>query len=386
MSAPSRPALPPQQASTVFLLYPGDRATRDRGDPAESRFAALFEAFGQAGIRALPAVYHDDFADEVEEQLRGAAVVLVWCNPIEGGRRRDRLDAMLRRLGEAGTTISAHPDTILKIGTKDVLYDTRDLPFGSDVCRIESLAQLRAQLPARLQSGPRVLKQHRGQSGNGVWRVELADPAEPTGSLRVRHAQRGSEEEVLDLQGLAHRLEPYFAPDSGGHMIEQAWQPRLVEGMVRAYLVKDRVAGFGVQAINALYPATPGQQAPQTTPRLYYDSGLPQYQGLKSALETLWVDMLCARVGLPRDRLPLLWDCDFMLGPRSADGEERYVLCEINVSSVSPFPPSAIGAIVSAVQSRMAGITPPGSVVTARETHRSQYGPQWPQATTGHRK
>jgi len=31
-------------------------------------------------------------------------------------------------------------------------------------------------------------------------------------------------------------------------VIDQAWQPRLVEGMVRAYLVEDRVAGFGHQA------------------------------------------------------------------------------------------------------------------------------------------
>src|SRR5262245_17403714 len=77
----------------VALLYPGDRAARDRSDRAESRFAALFEAFAVAGIVAEPAAYHDDFADEVEAQLREATVVQVWCNPIEGGRRRDRLDA-----------------------------------------------------------------------------------------------------------------------------------------------------------------------------------------------------------------------------------------------------------------------------------------------------
>jgi len=32
---------------------------------------------------------------------------------------------------------------------------------------------------------------------------------------------------------------------------------------------------------------------------------------------------------------------------------ERYVLCEINVSSVSPFPDSAIQPLVSAVQKRL---------------------------------
>jgi hypothetical protein len=341
------------QEPSVFLLYPGDRAMRERADPAESRFAALFEAFARAGVRAKPAVYHDDFADEVEAQLRGAALVLVWCNPIEGGRRRDRLDAMLRRVADAGTIVSAHPDAVLKLGTKDVLVDTRDLPFGSDVVRVDSLAQLEAELPARLRGGARVLKQHRGHSGIGVWRVESIDPQSPGSMLRVRHAQRGSEETRMDMPSLLRTLAPYFDAANGGHMIDQAWQPRLVDGMVRAYLVEDRVAGFGHQAVNALFPARPGEPAPQAGPRLYYAADLVQFQGLKRLLETQWIEMLRARVGLRREQLPLLWDCDFMFGPPHADGSDRFVLCEINVSSVSPFPPSAIEPIVDAVRARL---------------------------------
>jgi hypothetical protein len=334
------------------LLYPGDRAMRDRADPAESRFAPLFEALARAGSPAPPAVYHDDFADEVEAQLRSARVVLVWCNPIEGGRRRDRLDALLRRIADAGACVSAHPDAILKLGTKDVLVDTRDLPFGSDVHRVDSLAQLEAELPARLQVGARVLKQHRGHSGMGVWRVESARDA--PARLLVRHAQRGSEEEAMDLPALLQRLAPYFDPAAGGHMIDQPWQPRLAEGMVRAYLVEDRVAGFGHQAVNALFPSAPGQPAPQPGPRLYHGPELAAFQDLRRLLETGWVDLLRSRVGLPRERLPLLWDCDFLLGEHAPGEPERYVLCEINVSSVAPFPPSAIGPIVSAVRSRIA--------------------------------
>jgi hypothetical protein len=65
-------------------------------------------------------------------------------------------------------------------------------------------------------------------------------------------------------------------------------------------------------------------------------------------LETEWVEQLRQRVDLPPEMLPLLWDCDFMLGERDASGDDRYVLCEVNVSSVSPFPPSAIPVIVEA--------------------------------------
>lgn len=331
---------------TIALLYPGDRAARDRSDPAQSRFAALFDAFKAAGLPAEPAVYHDDFADEVAAQLRRVQAVLVWCNPIEGGRRRDRLDRLLREVAGAGVLVSTHPDTLLRLSTKDVLVETRDLPFGSDAVRVDSLAQLAAALPQRLRHGARVLKQYRGQSGNGVWRVESVQ-ASPL--MTVRHAQRGAQEETLDMDGLLQRLAPYFEPEAGGHMVDQAWQPRLVDGMVRAYLVGDRVAGFGHQHINALYPATDGAPPPATTTRLYHPADLPQFQALRERLEGGWVELLRERVGLTREQLPLLWDCDFLFGEQPGS----HVLCEINASSVSPFPPSAIEPLVAAVKRRL---------------------------------
>jgi hypothetical protein len=344
-------------ASSVALLYPGDRTMRDRADPAESRFAALFTAFARAGVSAEPAVWHDDFAGEVARQLRRMKLVLVWCNPIEGARRRDRLDALLREVAASGVIVSADPDAVQCLGTKDVLVATRDLPFGSDVCRIDSLEQLATELPARLTRGARVLKQHRGHSGIGVWlveRLERSDTAARPALLRVRHAQRGSEEEVLTMAQLLERLGPYFELAQGGHMVDQAWQPRLAEGMVRAYLVEDRVTGFGHQTVNALLPSLPGRPAPQPGPRLYHRPDEPTFQPLKQQLEAGWIEQLRERVGLARDRLPLLWDCDFMHG-ESAPGEPaRHVLCEINVSSVSPFPPSSIAPLVAAVRDRLA--------------------------------
>ena len=339
----------PQNAVSVALLYPGDRAMRGRADPAESRFAALFDAFAAAGVHAEPAVYDDDFADEVAAQLQRVDGVLVWCNPVEGGRRRDRLDALLRKVAHTGVLVSTHPDTILRLGTKDVLVDTRDLPFGSDAHRVDSLEQLAAELPARLQRGARVLKQHRGHSGIGVWRIESAGGPVDAGLLKVRHAQRGSEEENMRMPGLLQRMAPYFHSAQGGHMVDQAWQPRLAEGMVRAYLVEDRVTGFGHQAVNALHPTLP-----QPGPRRYHGPDRPEFQALKQQLESAWIALLRDRVGLAHEQLPLLWDCDFMFGEPTADGAPRFVLCEVNVSSVSPFPPSSIAPLVEAVKVRLA--------------------------------
>jgi hypothetical protein len=342
-----------RSAPSLALLYPGDRAMRDRADPAESRFAAVFAAGQAAGIDVQPAVYHDDFAAEVREQLLRVDAVQVWCNPIEGGRRRDRLDAMLREVAAAGVLVSAHPDTIARMGTKDVLVATRELPFGSDVQRIDSLQQLRAQLPQRLRDGARVLKQHRGHSGIGIWRVEFADAAHDVSRIKLRHAPRGSQETVVDLDTVLATMAPYFEPEAGGHMIDQAWQPRLTDGMVRAYLVGDRVGGFGHQAINALYPASGAEPAPAAGPRLYHPADDVRFKDLKSKLESGWVEQLRACVGVPSERLPLLWDSDFMFGTPDARGNPRYVLCEINVSSVSPFPPSVVEPLVQTLQARL---------------------------------
>jgi len=71
----------------------------------------------------------------------------------------------------------------------------------------------------------------------------------------VRHAKRGGVEENLSLGAFVARCEPYLAGTGG--MIDQAYQPRLPDGMVGCYVVGDRVAGFGEQLINALLPGRP---------------------------------------------------------------------------------------------------------------------------------
>lgn len=332
--------LPPRWA----LLYPGDRAARRRAQPAESRFAALFAAFAHAGLAVEPAVYDDDFAHEVEAQLAAVNGVLVWHNPIEGGRTRAVLDAMLARVAARGVFVSAHPDTVLALGTKDVLLAVRDLPFGSDVHRVASLAQLAAELPGRLAHGPRVLKQHRGHSGIGVFRIERA----AGGDVAVRPAQRGAAQTLGPFEHVLATLAPFFA--DGGHMVDQAWQPRLPEGMVRAYLVGPRVAGFGHQAVNALVPGAPGEAPPLPGPRLYSGPDDARFQRLRRLLEDDWVARLTDRLGLAPERLPLLWDADFLLGMAAPGADDPYVLCEINVSSVAPFPDAAIPVLVEAVR------------------------------------
>jgi hypothetical protein len=347
MTADSRPR--------IAILSPRQR---DAQPPQNTRFAKVYEALNAYGVHAEPALYHDDLCAAVRSQIMRVDGVLVWFNPDEGGRDRSMLDAMLREVAGAGVFVSAHPDVILKLGTKEVLYQTRDIGWGCDTHIYRSLEQLRAELPARLTAGaPRVLKQYRGSSGNGVWKVELVrddgTPVPAESRVRARHATRGSVEEEMHLNQFLARCAPYFA--GAGRMIDQAYQPRLPEGMVRCYLVHDKVEGFGLQAINALCPAPRGAPlatAPQPTKRIYPPPSLPEFQSLKRQLEEQWVPALQRLLEIDTEMLPLLWDCDFMLGPKTRSGEDTYVLCEINVSSVSPFPDSAVAPLAAATFAR----------------------------------
>lgn len=350
----------------VAILYPGNEEIRQSATPDNNRFSPVFQALAELGAQAEPAVYHDVFCAEVGQQLMQVDGVLVWVNPLEGGRDRTILDAMLREVAATGVFVSAHPDIILKMGTKEVVYQTRDLGWGCDTQLYRTLDELRQTLPALLAKGEtRVLKQYRGHSGIGVWKINLP-PAladhpqgdahslpQPDTPVRVRHAQRGSMEEEITLDEFFTRCEPYFA--NAGKMIDQVYQPRLDEGMLRCYLVHDQVAGFGHQAINALYPSPAGgspSEAPQPGPRLYYPPTMPEAQSLKRKLEQEWLPAMQQRLEITTAQLPVLWDADFLLGPKAESGEDAYVLCEINVSSVAPFPDSAIPLVAQAAVMR----------------------------------
>ncbi len=333
-------------AGQVAILYPGDRETRQNATPENNRLAPIFQALANLGMQAEPAAYHDQFCEEVRRQLLCMDAVLVWMNPIQDGRDRSILDSMLREVADAGIYVSTHPDIILKMGTKEVLYQTRDIGWGCDTHLYRDMEEMRQELPVRLAAGKaRVLKQYRGNGGNGVWKVALVDDAflpHPETIIRVRHAQKGSYEEEISLDEFLARCQPYFF--GHGRMIDQAYQERLPEGMVRCYLVHDKVVGFGLQAVNALFPAppdTPPSEAPQPGPRLYHPPTLPEFQLLKQTVEQEWVPAMQQQLNIKTEDLPIIWDCDFLLGPKKTSGQDSYVLCEINVSSIAPFPESA---------------------------------------------
>jgi hypothetical protein len=70
-------------------------------------------------------------------------------------------------------------------------------------------------------------------------------------------------------------------------------------------------------------------------------------------MEAEWVPQMMQRLDIKREALPTIWDADFLYGPRTAAGEDTYVLCEINVSSVMPIPDQAPAEIARFARERL---------------------------------
>jgi hypothetical protein len=308
------------------------------------RLRAMFAAFHELGVDAEPVVYSDDRAEAVHEQLLALDGVLVWVNPIEQGRDRSRLDALLLGASEAGTWVSAHPDVILRMATKQVLVDTASMSWSAETHLYATHEQLRDELPGRLAvRGPLVLKQRRGMGGDGVWKVEVAGGD----SVRAQHASGDGVPETLPFHAFLERCTGYFA--ACGLMVEQPFLPRLDEGMIRVYLCHDRVVGFAHQFPRGLLP--PGSTPPPG--KVFELPTAPQYEMLRTRMETEWVPELQRLQQLERHDLPVIWDADFLYGPKTPSGEDTYELCEINASSTFAFPEHAMPMVARAALERI---------------------------------
>ena len=344
------------RAAKVAVVWRGDRDARSAATPENNRFHRVFEELAGIGIVAEPAVFDEAFADEVRAQLLTADGVLVWVDPLHQGKTRAALDPLLRDVAARGPWVSAHPDVIMKMGVKEVLYRTKHLGWGTDTHLYDSVDSFRDGFPGRLEAaGPRVLKQNRGNGGQGVWKVEPIDPlAGGTAAVRVLHAQRGSVPEDLPLADFMARCEAYLMP--GGCIVDQPFQARLPDGMIRCYMGADKVVGFGHQLIKALIPPPPegpDSEAAQPGPRIMHGAEAEPFQALRRNMEREWTPLMMEVLGIDAASLPIIWDADFLYGPRGASGEDTYVLCEINVSSVFAIPEQAPAAIARLVMQRL---------------------------------
>lgn len=341
------------------------------------------------GVNATPIAYTDDESTEVEKRLcENFDGVICWIDPVStnaGGEEETRadwagngdgLDNMLRRVAGKGLHVSAHPDIIEKIGTKRVLFDTRNEPWGlPNTHYYKTKEDLRESLPNSLSSDKcRILKMDRGSGGRGVWRCDIVEDSSghPTNNeslaMRIQHAGDDMVENRVSLKILLDRLEERM-DKTGGGVVDMPFLPEVNEGIVRCYMLRERCKGILHQLPlsssddKPLYPNLNVSKSKRYQTRglpegkCVHPPDSPEYQQLVKTLENDWVPKLVRAVGLLscneasiRDALPVVWDIDFIcLSTESVESREldmskanksrkytKYILCEINCSCVFP--------------------------------------------------
>ena len=333
--------------SSVALMIYGD-GNSNRNALSEEKYKELASAFSSQGFNIESVSYNDGAAGQIADELLKFDAVLVWVNPIEQGNNRAKLDALLAEISNEGCFVSTHPEVILKMGTKDVLYKTKDMDWGGDTKMYTSYEDFRSRFHTSLKaSGTRVLKQYRGNGGNGVYKIVYISANE----VKLTHAIAGSVERNLFFTDLYNEFEPFFLND--GLLIDQEWNNHIANGMVRCYLTGAKVAGFGFQEINALYESNAKTYIPPSK-RYYFTENCGLFADLKAIMQNEWVPQLQEILSIAESMMPVIWDADFFINtPNSTKADKKYTLCEINVSCVSPFPPSAIKFIVDAVKTKI---------------------------------
>src|SRR4051812_12689624 len=232
--ADSQPTGPKGTSLKLALVWRGDPEAPDRPTKHGTRLQPLADALIEVGIEIEPVVYFDDAVEAVRDRLLQCDGLMVWVDPLADGQDRSRLDPMLRQVARGGVWVSAHPDVILKMGTKEVLFRTRELGWGADTHLYETFQAFQEQFPSRLGQGlPRVLKPHRGNDGQGIWKAQLGrdgssghsgafDPSSDAAMVVVQ-AAANDRLEVVPFPDFIQRFRSCFS--GAGCLVDQAFQP-----------------------------------------------------------------------------------------------------------------------------------------------------------------
>ena len=82
----------------------------------------------------------------------------------------------MRRLSKAGLHGMSHPDSMISFGAKSALVELNKTGLvPEDTYAYYDIPKFKECFPKTLSKSERVLKQNRGSTGEGIWRVVVED-------------------------------------------------------------------------------------------------------------------------------------------------------------------------------------------------------------------
>merc|ERR1712054_727449 len=246
-------------------------------------------------------------------------------------------DDGMRELRKLGKQIWPSPDVMEQMGAKDALCKIAKLNIGlEDTLAYYDEAEFSAGFKKTMAFQPRVIKQNRGSSGEGIWIIKLK-----AGNYCDTFGERSCEDgELLDLmeandnhaeehtvgefiefcvkgrteksgewtsKGVGKYLEGGKA--AGGQLVDQRFCPRIVEGEVRVFMIVDTPT-----LLIHKKPKEGGISAVGGTGSIYtyFGPDAPEYADLIKKFTVNDMPKIMPSLGLADEPLPLVWTGDFI--------------------------------------------------------------------------
>ncbi|NBT89105.1 MAG: hypothetical protein EBT51_12545 [Flavobacteriaceae bacterium] len=239
---------------------------------------------------------------------------------------------MLKELVSNGIEGLPHPDAMIAYGAKNSverLKGTEIVP--EDVYTYYDFDTLKENFPKSLAKGIRVLKQNRGSTGEGIWKVDVLNKEKykneiPFDALLKLTEARDNHTEEKTLQEFLEFCIQYLEGNNG-MLLDMPFLARIKEGEIRVLMLRNK-------AVNVVHKK-PADQADAFSATLFsgaiyrYDEPT-QWPELVRLVERM-VPTIQRKLG--NYDLPLIWTADFILDT-DENGNDKYILGEINASCV----------------------------------------------------
>lgn len=293
----------------------------------------MVNALQQRGQEAEVIFFDVTKQQEIFDYVKNHAVAYV--SRINPGNLKDESAyfSMLRQLCEEGIIGMPHPDAMIGYGAKDALVKLTDTSLvPSDTYAYYTIEEFKNNFPKSLTHGIRVLKQNRGSTGEGIWRVQLVDelPSEVTQvplTAKVKCTEaKDNHVEYFELGAFMDFCEQYIVGDNG-MLVDMRFLPRIKEGEIRLFMLHNH-------PINVVHKK-PADSEEAFSATLFSGANYryDKPEDWKELVDTFLQQLPEIMKLLGGYDLPLIWTADFILDTDELEND-CYILGEMNCSCV----------------------------------------------------
>lgn len=240
---------------------------------------------------------------------------------------------MLRELVGNGVEGLPHPDAMINYGAKNSIEGLKGTDLvPPDVITYYDFETFKTTFPTMLEHGERVLKQNRGSTGEGIWRVSVQERInDEEGAIGLDSVLKLTEakDNHVEIKTLGEFIDfcvPYLDGPTG-LLLDMPFLPRIKEGEIRVFMLRR-------EPVNVVHKK-PAEDADAFSATLFsgakYTYQKPEEYPELTALVKGSLNTLIEKLG--GYDIPLIWTLDFILDT-DENGKDKYVLGEINASCV----------------------------------------------------